>query len=143
MSSDLLWTIDKDLMRSSDGTQITAESVRMLTGKVSLVVFCLGSVLAVPQLGTDQTTCPTCLLVKSSANSQNIFPWLFNNNNARSLSLLSWSVSSLLLGSSTLTLTGEVGQLISISTPSTKSCISISMMKVSSMMVSMSSTIWR
>merc|ERR1712154_436593 len=58
----------------------TAESVRMLTGKVSLVVFCLGSVLAFPQLGTDQTTCPTCLLVKSSANSQNIFPWLFNND---------------------------------------------------------------
>ena len=32
---------------------------------------------------TKDTTCPTCVLVKSSSNTQSVFPWLFNNNNAR------------------------------------------------------------
>ena len=47
----------------------------------------VNSVLALaatgPKLGTNQTTCPTCLLVKSSYNTQNVFPWLFNNDNTR------------------------------------------------------------
>ena len=32
---------------------------------------------------TKDTTCPTCVFVKSSSNTQSVFPWLFNNNNAR------------------------------------------------------------
>merc|ERR1711892_1459426 len=30
----------------------------------------------------NATSCPSCLLVKSSMNIQNTFPWLFNNPNA-------------------------------------------------------------
>ena len=36
-----------------------------------------------PRLLSNATTCPTCLLAKSSATTQSVFPWLFNNNNAR------------------------------------------------------------
>ena len=32
---------------------------------------------------SQDTTCPTCVFVKSSSNTQSVFPWLFNNNNAR------------------------------------------------------------
>ena len=54
---------------------------------ISLFLLGVNSVLALaatgPKLGTNQTTCPTCLLVKSSYNTQNVFPWLFNNDNTR------------------------------------------------------------
>merc|ERR1719384_796221 len=62
--------------------------MRMLSsGIISVFVsgLTLTSVLAAtgPRLETNQTTCPTCLLVKSSYNTQNVFPWLFNNDNTR------------------------------------------------------------
>merc|ERR1712154_363674 len=59
--------------------------VRMIKAIVAIFVFGLTSVLAAtgPRLESNQTTCPTCLLVKSSFNTQNIFPWLFNNDNTR------------------------------------------------------------
>ena len=36
-----------------------------------------------PRLRSNATTCPTCVLAKSSTATQSVFPWLFNNNNAR------------------------------------------------------------
>merc|ERR1712141_695891 len=62
--------------------------VRMMRIRnISLFLLGVNSVLALaatgPKLGTNQTTCPTCLLVKSSYNTQNVFPWLFNNDNTR------------------------------------------------------------
>merc|ERR1719347_1639790 len=42
----------------------------------------LSCVMADP-VKTSQTSCPTCVLAKSSSNTENVFPWLFNNNNAR------------------------------------------------------------
>jgi len=36
-----------------------------------------------PHSKANATTCPTCLLVKSSFNIQNSFPWLFNNPNTK------------------------------------------------------------
>ena len=36
-----------------------------------------------PSMRSNATSCPTCLLAKSSTTTQNVFPWLFNNNNAR------------------------------------------------------------
>ena len=32
---------------------------------------------------TKVTSCPTCLLVKTSSNIENVFPWLFNNPKAQ------------------------------------------------------------
>merc|ERR1712227_1115063 len=36
-----------------------------------------------PRMRSNATTCPTCVLAKSSSATQGVFPWLFNNNNAR------------------------------------------------------------
>merc|ERR1719495_1201492 len=36
-----------------------------------------------PFIMTNATTCPTCLVVKTSISIQNTFPWLFNNPNTR------------------------------------------------------------
>ena len=36
-----------------------------------------------PSMRSNATTCPSCLLAKSSSATQSVFPWLFNNNNAR------------------------------------------------------------
>merc|ERR1719312_1089045 len=36
-----------------------------------------------PSMRSNATTCPTCVLAKSSSATQSVFPWLFNNNNAR------------------------------------------------------------
>merc|ERR1719357_2006871 len=44
----------------------------------------LSSVQSVqPFIMTNATTCPTCLVVKTSISIQNTFPWLFNNPNTR------------------------------------------------------------
>ena len=63
----------------------SSESFGMLAAKLSIFVFCLSSVQTARalQIGTNQTMCPTCVLVKSSFNTENVFPWLFNNNRAR------------------------------------------------------------
>ena len=36
-----------------------------------------------PGMRSNATTCPACVLAKASTATQSVFPWLFNNNNAR------------------------------------------------------------
>ena len=90
------WTLFMWVYRTRKQLFCICPAFIMLT--VSLTLFFISSVLSLniplesvakvqhdpeARASSNATTCPACLLAKSSSTIQSKFPWLFNNDNTR------------------------------------------------------------
>merc|ERR1711971_1391961 len=73
------------------GSHLTLAMTPLLLLTLASTALCLttplesvhASRVSEPRMRSNATSCPTCVLAKSSSTTQSVFPWLFNNNNAR------------------------------------------------------------